>query len=71
MDYVLNKLFRLPFVDDTIIFDTTNDLNDFIDNVNAEIKMVINWLNAKRCYLNIDKTHFTLFRNKCKTYDQF
>ena len=71
MAYVSNKLFTVLFADDTNLFDTTNDLKALIDDVNAELEKVINWLNANKLSLNIDKTHFILFRNKGKKmYEQ-
>ena len=66
MAYVSNKLFTVLFADDTNLFDTNNDLKALIDDVNAELKKVINWLNANKISLNIDKTHFILFRDKGK-----
>ena len=52
--------------DDAYLFDTNNDLKAFIDDVNAELEKVINWLNANKLSLNIVKSHFILFRNKGK-----
>ena len=66
MAYVSNKLFTVLFADDTNLFDTNNDIKAWIDDVNAELEKVINWLNAIKRSLNIDKTHFILFRNKGK-----
>ena len=68
--YVSNKLFTVLFADDTNLFDTNNDLKALIDDVNAEFEKVINWLNANKLSLNIDKTHLILFRNKVKMYEQ-
>ena len=67
MAYVSNILFAVVFfADDANLFDTNNDLKALIDDVNAELEKVINWLNANQLSLNIDKTHFILFRNKVK-----
>ena len=55
MAYVSNKLFTVLFADDTNLFDTNNDLKALIDDVNAELEKVINWLNANKLSLNIDK----------------
>ena len=66
MAYVSNKLFTVLLADDTNLFDTNNDLKALINDVNAELEKVINWLNANKLSLNIDKTHFILFRNKGK-----
>ena len=64
MAYVSNKLFTMLFVDDISLFDTNIDLKALIDDVNAELEKVINWLNANKLSLDIDKTNFILFRNK-------
>ena len=64
MANVSNKLFIVLFADDTNLFDTNNDLKALIDDVNAELEKIINWLHANKLSLNIDKTHFILFRNK-------
>ena len=66
MAYVSNELFTVLIADDTNSFDTNNDRKALIDDVNAELVKVINWLNANKLSLNIDKTHFILFRNKGK-----
>ena len=76
MAYVSNQLFTVLFVDDTNIFDTNNDLKALINDVNSELHKIMNWLNASKLSLNIDKTHFILFKNKgfnlitnnCKVY---
>ena len=62
----MNKLFTVLCADDTNLFDTNNDLKALIDDVNAELEKVINWLNANKLSLNIDRTHFILFRSKGK-----
>ena len=64
MAYVSNQLFTVSFADDTNIFDTNNDLKALINNVNSELHKIMNWLNANKLSLNIDKTHFILFKNK-------
>ena len=76
MAYVSNQLFTILFLDDTNIFDTNNDLKALINDVNSELHKIMNWLNASKLSLNIDKTHFILFKNKgsnlitnnCKVY---
>ena len=66
MAYVSNQLFTVLFADDTNIFDTNNDLKALINNVYSELHKIMNWLNANKLSLNIDKTHFLLFKNKGK-----
>ena len=66
MAYVSNQLFTVLFADDTNIFDTNSDLKALINNVNTELLKVMDWLNANKLSLNIDKTHFIIFKNKSK-----
>ena len=66
MAYVSNQLFTVLFADDTNIFDTNSDLKALINIVNTELHKVMNWLNANKLSLNIDKTHFITFKNKSK-----
>ena len=62
MAYVSNKLFTVLFAEDTNLFDANNDLKALIDDVNVELVTVINWLNVNKLSLNIDKTHFILYK---------
>ena len=66
MAYVSNQLFTVLFADDTNIFDTNSDLKALINNVNTELLKVMDWLNANKLSLNIDKTHFIILKNKSK-----
>ena len=68
MAYASNKLFTVLSVDGVNLSDTNNDPKALIDTVNAELEKVINWLNANKHSYDIDKTHFTLFRNKGKKF---
>ena len=68
MAHVSNKRFTVLFADDTYIFGTNNDQKTLIDNVNAELEKIINWLNANKLSRNIEKTDFILFRNKSKKF---
>ena len=66
MAYVSNQLFTVLFADDTNIFDTNSDLKALINNVDTELHKVMNWLNADKLSLNIDKTHFMISKNKSR-----
>ena len=75
MAFVSTQLFSVLFADDTNMFSTDNDLEALIINVNTELEKIVKWLNANKLSLNIDKTHYMLFRNKgkvvketCKVY---
>ena len=70
MAFVSTQLFSVLFADDTNMFGTDNDLE-----VNTELEKIVKWLNANKLSLNIDKTHYMLFRNEgkvvketCKVY---
>ena len=62
MAFVSNQLFTVFFADDTNIFDTNSDLKALINKVNTELHKVMNWSNANKLSLNIDKTHFIKFK---------
>ena len=75
MAFVSKQLFSVLFADDTNMFGTDNDLEALIVNVNTELEKIVKWLNANKLSLNIEKTHYMLFRNKgkvvketCKVY---
>ena len=64
MAYVSTQLFSVLFADDTNIFDTNSDLKSLIDSVNIQLEKNVTWLNANKLSLNVEKTHYVLFRNK-------
>ena len=66
MAFVSTQLFSVLFADDTNMLGTDNDLEALIDNVNTKLEKIMKWLNANKLSLNIDKTHYMLFRNKGK-----
>ena len=70
-----NNVHSILFADDTNIFDTNKEPKALINNVNSELHKIMNLLNANKLSLNIDKTHFILFKtkgkiitNNCKVY---
>ena len=63
---VSSILFSILFADDTTLFYSSNNLQELSDVVNNELSKMIEWLNANRLSLNIDKTHFMIFRPKGK-----
>ena len=54
------------FADDTTLIDSHKDLTTLVNRFNEELKHIVNWLNANRLSLNIDKTNFMVFRPKNK-----
>ena len=53
----------------THFFCTGSDLSHVIDIVNRELSTVADWLNSNKMSLNIDKTHFMIFKPKRKKCD--
>ena len=59
---VSSILFCTLFADDTTLFYSSKNLQELSDVVNNELSQMIEWLNANRLSLNINKTHFMIFR---------
>ena len=66
--YVSPELFAVLFADDSNFFCTGSDLSIVIDIVNRELCMIVDWLNCNKMSLNIEKTHFMIFKPKRKKY---
>ena len=62
-------LTSILFADDTTLIDTDRDLNKLSKTMNEELVHIVNWLNANRLSLNIDKTNFMIFKPKNKDID--
>ena len=67
--FVSPELFAILFADDSIFFCTGSDLSSVINIVNHELCKVVDWLNSNKMSLNIDKTHFMIFKPKRTKYD--
>ena len=52
------------FADDTTLVDHDSNLTTLINRFNTELVNIVNWLNANKLSLNIDKTNFMIFRPK-------
>ena len=61
---VSKKLFSLLFADDSNMFLSGKDPDDLIRTMNEEMVKVVDWLQINRLSLNLNKTHFILFRRK-------
>ena len=61
---VSSKLFSLLFADDSNIFLSGKSPDDLIEMMNIEIVKVVDWLKINMLSLNIDKTHFIIFRRQ-------
>ena len=60
--HVSPNLFAILFADDSNFFCTGN----LIDTANSELKSIVSWLNANKMSLNVDKTHYMIFRPKSR-----
>ena len=50
------------FADDTTIFMSHRDLPTLVRMLNVELKLLSSWFRANKLSLNVDKTHFIIFR---------
>ena len=62
----LCNLFSILFADDTTLFYSSKSLPELATIINNELRKLIEWLNANRLSLNIDKTNCMIFRPKGK-----
>ena len=67
--YVSSEFFSILFADDSNFFCTGSNLNEVITVVNRELYLVVEWLNCNKMSLNIEKTHFMIFKPKRKILD--
>ena len=58
------RLFALLFADDSNMFLSGKNPDDLIRIMNEEMIKVVDWLQINRLSLNLNKTHFILFRRK-------
>ena len=54
------------FADDTNLLCLSNSIKKLNKQVNADLKHLVNWLNAKKISLNIKKTEMVIFKFKQK-----
>lgn len=57
------------FADDTTLFQFGSSLKSLSDNVNADLVLLCDWLNANKIALNAPKTEFVLFKSRHKNFD--
>ena len=61
----VSKLFMpILFADDTNLFCNGPNLNELIEKINEELKLIYKWVNVNKLSLNIEKTNFMLFTPK-------
>ena len=61
---VSNVLFNVLYADDTCIYISGSDINALFDVLNIELASLLEWLNANRLTLNVEKTFYMLFHRK-------
>ena len=66
---VSSWLSSLLFADDSNLFMSDKNINDLIENMNCEMKNVVDWLQVNKLSLNLKKTHFMLFRKRRESFD--
>ena len=56
-------LFPILFADDTNVFIGGHNLWDMCDIMNSEMGILIIWLNVNELFLNVEKTHYMIFKS--------
>ena len=64
--FVSPELFAVLFADDSNFFCTGKNLPNLFKLMNQELNAIVDWLNANRMSLNVEKTHFMIFHSKGK-----
>ena len=65
-----SKLLKfILFADDTNIFYSCNNLENFNSILNTELEIVSQWLIANKLSINLKKTKYVIFRSRQKTID--
>ena len=64
--FVSPNLFAVLFADDSNLFCTDKDLDALIKTVNSELKIIVSWLRANKMSLNVEKTHYMIFKPRGK-----
>ena len=57
-------LTSILFAVDTTLIHCNKNLSEIISTFNKELVEIVNWLNANRLSLNLEKTYFMIFRPK-------
>ena len=57
------------FVDDTKLLCLSNSIKKLNKLVNADLKHLVNWLNANQISLNVKKTEMVIFKSKQKKFE--
>lgn len=62
--YISHELFTIMYADDSNLFLQGPDLQVLEDNMNIELYKISTWLKVNKLSLNIDNTHFIIFRGE-------
>ena len=57
------------FADDTNLLCLSNSIKKLNKLVNADLKRLVNWLNANKISLNVKKTEMVIFKSKQKKFE--
>ena len=60
----------IRFADDTNLFLSHQDSNTLYNTMNQELKKITTWLSTNKLSLNVNKTHFMIFKTKNRTFCQ-
>ena len=63
---VSNVFSSVLFADDTTLLYSSNNLQELSATVNNAFSNIMQWLNANKLSLNIEKTNFMIFRPRGK-----
>ena len=61
---VSDKILPILFADDTNAFLTGKNVDNLISTMNDELEKIMEWLYSNKLSLNVNKTHFLIFRSK-------
>ena len=57
------------FADDTNLLNFNSCLKSINEQVNCDLKNLLNWLNSNKIFMNVDKTELVLFTSSKKQLD--
>lgn len=61
---LLDEAFIIMYADDTSVFFKDANIDNLVDTVNNRMSIMVDWLNANKLSLNVDKTKAMLFTRK-------
>ena len=62
----VSDLFPILFADDTNLFLDGKNISDMTHVVNSELQKIVQWLNANKLSINIEKTKYIIFTSNKK-----